>query len=173
MQEIQIVDQDLRNLVSDFLYKEAELLDTGRFRDWFNLVTSDVQYKMPLRVTKERAAGSGIVEKMANFDEDSVSLEMRVLRFETEYAWSEDPPSRTKHVVSNIRIGRAERQDELKVKSYLLLYRFRSDNPGYDLLSAERDDILRLDNNRSLKLAKRVIALDQTTLNTMNLALFL
>jgi 3-phenylpropionate/cinnamic acid dioxygenase small subunit len=173
MQEIQTIDQDLRNLVSDFLYREAELLDTGKFREWLDNIAPDIQYKMPLRVTKERAAGSGILEKMANFDEDWLSLEMRVLRFETEYAWSEDPPSRTKHVVSNIRIERGEREDELKVKSYLLLYRFRGDNPGYDLLSAERHDVLRLDKSRNIKLVKRMIALDQTTLNTMNLALFL
>jgi 3-phenylpropionate/cinnamic acid dioxygenase small subunit len=165
------VDAKTRAEVNDFLVREAELLDSGKFGEWLKLFSKDIHYKMPLRVTKERAGGSGIVNTMSNFDEDWTSLEMRVLRFETEYAWSEDPPSRTRHVVSNIRVKNGEGNGELDVKSYFLLFRFRGDNPTYDLLCGERHDVIRYEEG-SMKIAKRLIILDQTTLNTMNLGLF-
>jgi len=163
--------QKLKEEVEAFLFKEAELLDELRYREWLELLTPDVQYLAPVRITREREKGPGLVEGMAHFDEDYTSLEMRILRLETEFAWAEDPPSRTRHHVSNIRVGEPK-EDEIPVRSNLLLFRSRGDSPQYDLISCERHDILRRVNG-SLKLAKRVIVLDHSSLPTHNLAVFL
>ena len=41
---------------------------------------------------------------MAYFDDDRELLEMRVKKLEAGSAWSEDPPSRSRHFVTNVRI---------------------------------------------------------------------
>src|SRR5581483_742568 len=94
-------------------------------------------------VTREHTAGPGFDDRMAHMYEDRDSLEMRALRVNTEYAWAEEPPSRTRHFVTNVRVSGGERGDELAVRSNLLLYRTRGDVPAYDILSAERRDVLR------------------------------
>ena len=74
--------------------------------------------------------------------EDHGSLEARVARLETEYAWAEDPPSRTRRLVSNIRVEAGEAEGTLRAKSNLLIYRGRYDSPSYNLIAGERQDVL-------------------------------
>jgi 3-phenylpropionate/cinnamic acid dioxygenase small subunit len=105
-------------------------------------------------------------------DDDWDSMEMRVLRLETEYAWAEDPPSRSRHFVTNIRVAAGGSADELTAKSNLLLYRTRGDVATFDILSGERHDVLRRVAG-GYRLAKRVVVLDQTTVMTHNLALIM
>lgn len=155
-----------------FLHHEAELLDAGRFEEWLELLADDLVYQVPVRVTRERAAGSGVSTSMFHLDETRATLQVRVRRLQTEVAWAEDPPSRTRHFVSNVRVEPAARPDELSVRSYLLLYRNRGDEPGHDLLSGERHDLLRRVDG-VWRLARRVVVLDQVTLGTRNLAIFL
>ena len=40
--------------IVDFLYKEAELMDEGRFSNWLELMTEDLIYRMPMRVNRGR-----------------------------------------------------------------------------------------------------------------------
>ncbi|RMG55093.1 MAG: 3-phenylpropionate/cinnamic acid dioxygenase subunit beta [Acidobacteria bacterium] len=164
------VNEQVYREVRDFLLREAELLDNGAYRDWLGCLTEDIRYQVPVRVTRDRGVESEFVSEMGHLDEDHVSLEMRIMRLETEYAWAEDPPSRTRHFVSNIRVEPGDRDDEVKVKSNLLLYRTRGDDPHYDLLSAERHDVLRRINSQ-WKLARRLVLLDQTTIGTHNLSI--
>lgn len=166
-----IADNTLRE-VTEWLSMEAELLDNGKYREWLDLVTEDLSYVVPLRVTREREAESDVIIGMSHQDDDADSMEMRVLRLETEYAWAEDPPSRSRHFVTNIRVTPGENADEYAVKSNLLLYRTRGDVPSFDILSGERQDVLRRVADR-FRLAKRVVLLDQTTVMTHNLALIM
>lgn len=163
--------------ITDFLYREAELLDDGRHREWMDLVTEDVRYQVPIRITKERILGggvSGVVENMFHMDEDRDSLEMRVERVETGFAWAEEPPSRLRHFITNIRVGEVRETpsgEESDVRSNLLLFRSRWDDPEHVVLSAERRDVLRRVDGE-WKLAKRVVILDSATLPTMNISFF-
>lgn len=172
MPESMLVSEELRREIRDFLIEEAELLDTGRFREWLDHVTDDMRYFVPVRVTRERAAPTDIVAGAFHMDDDHDALEMRVLRLETEYAWAEDPPSRTRHFVTNLRVCATERDGELRVKSNLLLYRTRGDVPKFDLLSGERHDTLRREDD-AWKLASRAVILDQSVILTHNLAVIL
>ncbi|WP_135256838.1 aromatic-ring-hydroxylating dioxygenase subunit beta [Thermus caldilimi] len=164
--------------ILEFLYREAELLDEGRYREWLSLTTEDILYQVPVRLTRERppeGGYGGVSERMFHLDEDRTSLEMRVSRLETGFAWAEDPPSRLRHFVTNVRVGEprsTERGEEVEVRSNLLVFRSRWDRPEYTLLSAERRDLLRREKG-TWKLARRVVILDQSTLPTHNLSFFL
>jgi len=167
-----VLDPRVRQEIDSYLFREAQLLDSGRFEDWLETLTEDVVYRMPLRVTRERRSANEFAGEMAHFDESRASLEMRVKRLGTRQAWAETPPSRTRHFVSNVRSWHGDCDDEFLVYSNLLLYRNRGDSPDHDLLSAERRDQLRRVDGE-LKLAVRTILLDQSTLGTLNLSVFL
>lgn len=156
----------------EFLVREAELLDHRRFGDWLELFTEDIVYRMPVRVTRASRLEETVLDDMSHFDEDMFSLRKRVERLETEYAWTEEPPSRTRHFVTNVRTDATEREDELLVRSNLLLFRSRGDIREPDLLSAERSDVLRRVDGE-WKLARRDILIDESVLRTQNLAIFL
>ena len=159
--------------VQSFLMREAELLDERCEREWLETcIAEDVAYLMPVRENRERGEGKGFSDESFYFQETRGSLELRVRRLETEYAWAEDPPSRTRHFVSNIRVAECEDEDEVAVKSNLLLYRSRGSDPHYDILSAERRDVLRKEEGR-WKLRRREILLDHSVLTTHNLSVFL
>jgi 3-phenylpropionate/cinnamic acid dioxygenase small subunit len=157
---------------AEFLHLEAELLDDNRIAEWFALVDPDIDYRVPIRVTRERAAGAGFSTEGWHMYEDHGSLAARVARLETEYAWAEDPPSRTRRLVTNIRVEPDDGDDELRVRSNLLIYRGRYDSPDFSLLVGERHDVLRR-TAEGLRLLKRMVLLDQATVATHNLAIFL
>ena len=153
-----------------FLVEEAALLDAADYEGWLGLLTEDIEYLMPVRVTTARGAGFDSLGDMAHFDENLYSLRKRVQRFATEHAWTEDPPSRTRHFVSNVRTF--ERGVDLVVESALLLFRSRGDTREADLVSAGRSDLLRATSG-GLRLARREITVDESVLRTQNLAVFL
>ena len=168
-------EQDLRRLreeIEAFLMEEAELLDNGHLREWLERCTDDIRYEVPVRVTRERSSGRGLSRDMAHWTDDWTALEMRVLRQETEYAWAEDPPSRTRHFVTNLRLSAGEGEDEVAVRSNVLLFRSRGDSPNHDLISGERHDVVRRVDGR-WKLARRTVILDHSTLPTHNLPIIL
>ncbi|MFI0448084.1 3-phenylpropionate/cinnamic acid dioxygenase subunit beta [Actinomadura sp. 6N118] len=154
-----------------FLVEEAATLDRQDFAGWLRLLTEDIRYVMPVRVTTARGAGFDSLADMGHFDEDMYSLRKRVERFGTQYAWTEDPPSRTRRLVTNVRTFRTA-PGELRVESYLLLFRSRGDTREHDLLSAGRADTLRPAPGGH-RLARREITVDESVLRTQNLALFL
>lgn len=166
------VERDVRDAVEQFLYLEAELLDDGRFEEWLDVLADDIEYLMPTRVTRSRGDGSEFLPDMYHFEENKYRLRKRVERLGSEYAWAEDPPSRTRHAVSNVRVRLGEGPGAFAVRSVLLLYRSRGETADHDLLSAERHDVVRREHD-GWKLARRVILLDQATVATHNLSVFL
>ena len=154
-----------------FLVEEAALLDAADYAGWLELLAEDIRYMMPVRVTTARGAGFDTLAGMGHFDEDLYALRKRVQRLATDHAWTEDPPSRTRHFVTNVRTFRKEGED-LRVESALLLFRSRGDTREADLLSAGRTDLLRATVD-GLRLARREITVDESVLRTQNLAVFL
>ena len=155
-----------------FLLEEAALLDARRHHEWLACLTADIRYRMPVRVTLAHDIQASVLADMDHFAEDRYSLEKRVARFDTDHAWAEDPPSRTRRFVSNVRAFPGERDGELRLVSYLLLFRSRGDISSPDLLSCERHDVVRWDGDR-LRLADREVLVDESVLRTQNLAIFL
>jgi len=154
-----------------FLVEEEALLDAADYAGWLGLLTDDIRYLMPVRVTTARGAGFDSLPDMAHFDEDMYALRKRVQRLATEHAWAEDPPSRTRHFVTNVRTFR-NGTGTLRVESAVLMFRSRGDTRAADLLSAGRTDLL-LETSAGLRLARREITVDESVLRTQNLAVFL
>jgi phthalate 3,4-dioxygenase beta subunit len=155
-----------------WLVDEAYLLDAQRYEEWLALVSDDIHYIMPVRVTTALGAGYDSAPGMAHFDENKYSLGRRVARFRTEHAWTEDPPSRLRHHVTNVRTFATEDPGHLIVDSGVLLYRSRGDIREPALLSAGREDLLRRTAD-GWQLARRTILVDDSVLRTQNLAIFL
>jgi PAH dioxygenase small subunit len=155
--------------IVEFLYREAELLDAYRFRDWLELFAEDVHYVMPVRTTQFRATGSGFHD-VAFFEENLVSLRTRVERLQTEFAWAETPPSRTRHFVTNVLAESGAAANEIAVRSNFLVTRTRADH-GHQMFTGMRDDVLRRDSANVFKIARRRILVDETVITGTNLSI--
>jgi 3-phenylpropionate/cinnamic acid dioxygenase small subunit len=158
-----------------FLLLEAEILDSGRYKEWLNMLTDDIVYQIPIRITRERHASSQFSDQSWHMNEDKGSLDMRIARVYTDYNWVEDPPSRSRHFLTNFRIKELRVQEhvtEVLFRSNLLLFRNKFDHTNHDLVSAERQDLLRKDKG-VWKLANRLVLLDHTTMGMSNLGVFL
>jgi len=164
---------DERHLLAhQWLVDEAWLLDAQAYEEWLDLLTEDIHYLMPVRVTTAAGAGYDTSPGMAHFDEDKYSLSRRVARFLTEHAWTEDPPSRLRHHLSNVRTFATGDADHLIAESATLLFRSRGDVREGALVSAGREDLLRRTPD-GWKLARRTIMADDAVIRMQNLAIFL
>ena len=156
--------------VEEFLYREAGLLDERKLEEWFALCTDDIHYWMPIRRTMQAKDIANEFTKpggMAFFDDDKKTLGMRVQRLSQRGAWAEDPPSRTRHIVTNVRILSVD-GNEISVASNFMLYRTRLDSEE-DSWIGRREDLLRRENG-ALKLARRHVYLDQTVILSQNMS---
>lgn len=160
-----------RSACEEFLYQEAHLLDDRQVSEWFDLVTEDIDYRVPVRTTRERSAEDEFSAQAYHLKEDHESLRVRVERLENDFAWSENPPSRNRRFVSNVTVLGVD-NGELDVRSNLLVHRSHEDETTPDLLSAERRDTLRRTDD-GFRLAARTVLLDHTVLPTNSLSIIL
>ncbi|RQH04896.1 aromatic-ring-hydroxylating dioxygenase subunit beta [Paraburkholderia dinghuensis] len=162
------------NEIFEFLVDEAELLDTLKLAEWSELLAPDIEYNVPQRLTRPVRQQDGTTIRTVQHMHDNLgSLMLRVRRItDTRSAWGEDPPSRTRRMVSNVRVYGTEKPDEYKVLSYLLVSRSRFDFDYFDLIPCDRHDVLRKDGD-SFKIARREILIDQSVIGTPNLGIFL
>jgi 3-phenylpropionate/cinnamic acid dioxygenase small subunit len=169
------MNHELRHAIEDFFYFEAELLDDRRLREWLALLADDVHYWMPIRqnLLERPADVNDELSKPGEayyFNDSKQTLNIRVERFYAKNAWAEMPPSRTRHLISNIRI----KQDsglEIEVHSNFLCYRTRMEK-DQDIFVGTRHDLLRRDSS-NFKIVRRMIILDQATLAAKNISVFL
>ena len=156
--------------VEEFLFREARLLDERRYQDWLDLLTEDVHYWMPIRRTttaKEVANEFTKPGGMAYFDDDKMTLRLRIDRMAVGRAWAEDPPSRTRRLLANLEVVGVH-GEEITVSVNFKLYRTRL-NSEEDTWIGRREDVLRRVDGE-LKLCRRHIYLEQTVLLAQNLS---
>jgi 3-phenylpropionate/cinnamic acid dioxygenase small subunit len=169
------MDSELRHQIEDFFYLEAELLDERKLRQWLDLFTDDARYWMPVRYNPSERPGE-ISQELSNpgeayyFDDDKDKLRLRVERVYSRTAWSELPPSRTRHLITNVRI-KNDNGTELEVHSNFLVYRTRME-VDKDVFVGTRHDLLRRIDG-GFKIARRTIILDQAVLDAKNISIFL
>lgn len=166
------VDRDVRESIRDFLYLESLALDERRFRDWLTAFAQDAHYEIPVRVTREKLAEWELSPTSRIFDDTKETLEVRVKRLETDFAWAEQPSSRTRHYVTNVLVQPTEKSDEFIARSNCLVYRSRGDETTPSLFSAQRRDVLRRDGDGWL-IVHRWAALDQAVVNAHNMSIFI
>jgi 3-phenylpropionate/cinnamic acid dioxygenase small subunit len=167
-----IVNRDLRESIRDFLYLESMALDERRFRDWLALFAHDARYEVPVRVTRENLADWELSPTSRIFDDTKTTLEVRVRRLETDFSWSEQPPSRTRHFVTNVLVRATETPEEYLALSNCLLYRSRGSETTPSLFSVQRRDLLRQSGDSWL-IVHRWAALDQSVVNAHNMSIFI
>jgi biphenyl 2,3-dioxygenase beta subunit len=158
--------------VERFYYDEAALLDAHRYDEWLALLTEDTYYFMPIRRTRmQRELEKEFTQpgEMAFFDDTKAQLAARVRKLDTGRSWSEDPPSRTRHLITNVRVLEDDGQ-ELVVESSVYLYRTRLKSDIDVWVGLRRDTLRRA--SGSFQIAKRTIFLDQTVLLSRNLSNF-
>jgi 3-phenylpropionate/cinnamic acid dioxygenase small subunit len=164
-------DDPIFGVVEDFYFHEAELLDANRLTEWLELLADDVSYAMPIRTTTWRDQDS-YSTTTGFLDENLGSLKTRVRRLtDSKSAWAEEPPSRARRYVTNLRCGRLH-DGSIAAFTYLLLLRNRGDHADFELLSAERSDVLRQGSGDDLRLVSRIVLLDQAVVGAVNLGLF-
>jgi 3-phenylpropionate/cinnamic acid dioxygenase small subunit len=156
---------ELYGRVLEFLHREAELLDTYKFDAWLGLFTDDIDYQMPVRTTRFLTDGDGF-EDFGLMSENYASLTTRVRRLETEFAWAEVPPSRTRHFLSNVIVE--QDGEELEARACFMVTRTRQDL-DYQMYTGLRVDRLVRDGD-SFKIARRKIFADQTVITGTNLS---
>jgi len=106
--------------VEQFLYREAELLDGWQLDDWLMLLTDDASYYVP-PTDKPDASHEDALFIIAD---DAVRLKERVIRLKDPSCHVEYPPSRTRRLVTNVRVN--DRPDgSIGVKANFVVYRNR------------------------------------------------
>ena len=159
--------------IEQFLYEEAALLDSRRYHEWYALLADDLEYWMPVRSTRARGDEEQEFAKIgqgAFFDEDKGLMAERIRKLDTRYSWSEDPPSRTRRIISNVRIRDKRPGGEVDVSCNFLIYRSRLARDE-DLWAGRREDTLRNAAGR-WQIVRRHIFLDQVSLGSTNLSIF-
>jgi len=159
--------------VQHFLYEEAALLDERRFDEWLARCAPDIRYWMPAQTNRDRHDREFTVggpKDLPMFEETWEHLHQRVRRLATGHAWAEEPPSRTRRFIANLRVG--ERNGgAVSAACSLLLYRTRHD-ADVQLFVASREDELRPHEEFGWQIAARTIVLDATTVPGHNLSVF-
>jgi 3-phenylpropionate/cinnamic acid dioxygenase small subunit len=176
---------DLIREIEQFLYREARLLDDRRFHDWLTLFTEDVRYWMASRTNRYPKSSKAIAildpdryveddigreDELAILDETKETLSGRVARLDTGMAWAEDPPSRTRHMISNIEVEPGDVESELRVYSNFIVYRGRAETEQDFYVGARQDVLRRVEGE--WKIAHRKLILDQNVLLAKNVSIF-
>ena len=179
------MNEDVTREVEQFLYREARLLDERRFHEWLELLTDDIHYWMGSRSNRYPKSSKAIsildpdryveddltkADELAILDEDKASLTSRVARLDTGMAWAEDPPSRTRHLITNIEVEQGDAAAEVKVYSNFMVYRSRAETEQDFYVGARRDVLRRVAG--AWKIAGRKITLDQNVLLAKNVSIF-
>jgi 3-phenylpropionate/cinnamic acid dioxygenase small subunit len=166
--------------VEQFYYLEAALLDEGRYADWLELLADDLDYWMPTRTNRlrrQQALSVAARGEAAYYDETKDSLLWRIRRFDSGMAWAEDPPSRTRHLITNVTVRHVDPAEhtgfndaDLVAEAAFLVYRNRLEHEQ-NVFAGARTDVLRRTGS-FLQIARRTILLDQNVLQSKNISTF-
>ena len=109
--------------VEQFLYHQAELLDTKQWQKWIDLFAPEGIYWMPPDATYKTWDGQPAI-----FAEDKNLMNVRMGRVLHPDAWSQRPLWETNHVVSNVRIRKAGAKGDIEVTSRFHMMEMRRDD---------------------------------------------
>jgi len=179
------MNEDVLREVERFLYREARLLDERRYVEWLALLTDDIRYWMSARGNRYPRHSKAISildpnryvaddipkeDELALLDETKETLNMRVERLDTGMAWAEDPPSRTRHLITNVEVELGPEPFEVAAFSNFIVYRTRAETEQDLYVGTRRDRLRRID--QEWKLAERRVILDQNVLLAKNVSIF-
>ncbi|HUA34356.1 MAG TPA: aromatic-ring-hydroxylating dioxygenase subunit beta [Candidatus Binataceae bacterium] len=114
------IELPTRQEVEDLLYREAALLDDWRLEDWLELLTEDIVYEIPPTDVPEGDSRNTLFIVA----DDAVRVRSRVKQLLGKSAWAENPHSRTRRLISNVRVLGAEGDNVLATANFAV-YRMR------------------------------------------------
>jgi 3-phenylpropionate/cinnamic acid dioxygenase small subunit len=167
---------ELQYRVEQFFFAEAELLDNHRYDEWVGLFAEDCHYWMPARHTRplrERHLEVSETHETCLADDDIGMLRGRIRRITSGMQWSEEPPSRTRRLFSNIRLN-ANADGTVLSRLNFYVYRSRLERHE-DWFVGERFDTLRPAPGSAYpyQIVERKIVFDQTTVLAPSISTFL
>ncbi len=107
-----------RGQVEDFLYYEADLLDSWRMKEWYPLYTEDSEYLVPPIENPDADKETALFI----INDDFHRLTQRALRLTKKTAHVEWPRSKVRHLISNVRIV-DQQPTEIRVEYNQVVYR--------------------------------------------------
>ena len=152
--------QVTRQQVEDFLYEEAALLDAWRLDDWLKLLTEDAIYNVP---SNDRPDADS-KDTLFIIADDSRRIRARVTRLKDKSAHAEYPPSRTRRMISNVRIV-SRNGPSLNAEASFIVHRFRR-NEGIRAYVGHYRYQLRVQGGK-LKIARRDAIIDAMELGSL------
>jgi p-cumate 2,3-dioxygenase subunit beta len=109
-----------RQEVEDFLYHEAALLDDWKLNEWQALLTDDAAYYVPPNDQPDSDHRSTLFLVA----DDRERIRQRIIRINDPNCHAEYPKSRTRRMISNVRILAVE-GDLVTVAANFVCYRYR------------------------------------------------
>jgi p-cumate 2,3-dioxygenase beta subunit len=145
-----------RQEVEDLLYREAALLDDWRLEEWLELLTDDAVYEIPPTDVPEGDARNTLFI----IADDVVRIRSRVKQLLGKSAWAESPHSRTRRMISNVRVLGAD-GDRILATANFAVHRVRYES--VDTYIGRYDyKLVRVGNE--LKIKERRVVLDNEAL---------
>src|SRR2546422_1984741 len=145
-----LVHDITREKIEDFLYEEAALLDEWRLQEWLDLLTEDATYEVPSTDTPEGDARTTLFIIADNIER----IRSRVNQLLGKAAWAENPPSRTRRLISNVRILATD-GETVRVAANFIVYRMRVEQVDtyvgrYEYTLVRGDGALRIQRRRAI-----------------------
>jgi len=117
----------LKDQVEQYLYRQSEFLDTRNWDGWLDLFAPTGLYWIPAHPDDPSPDGRPCI-----CCEDRYLMRMRMKRLRNPKAWSQLPPHRTSHVVSNVAILDAGEETGVVIaQSRFHMVELRWDNQRY------------------------------------------
>jgi 3-phenylpropionate/cinnamic acid dioxygenase small subunit len=114
---------EVQHAVEQFLYQQAELLDTKQWQAWIDLFTPDGIYWMPPDASYKTWDGQPAI-----FAEDKNLMHVRMGRVQHPDAWSQRPLWGTNHLVSNVVIDKVAKNGDVTARSRFHMMELRRDD---------------------------------------------
>ena len=154
-----------RTEVEDFLFHEAALLDAWRLDEWLALLTDDATYRVPSNdqpVSDPKSA-------LFTIADDIRRIRARVTRLKDPHAHAESPRSRTRRLITNVRIVE---QNPLQVEANFVIYRFRGNEDVRQYVGRYRYTLERRDGKLKIKSREAILdAMELASLGTVSFIL--
>ncbi|MGH7803553.1 MAG: aromatic-ring-hydroxylating dioxygenase subunit beta [Candidatus Binatia bacterium] len=167
------VDLERYHEIEQFYFREARLFNEKRYREWLDgMVDKEIRYEMPIFEDRLRADRRPPPEYPPMvYDDDWADLDERVRRLDTNLVWMEDPPSRIRHLITNVEAYETDNRDEYEVYSNVLVCRNKGEREETILVGGRRDLLRRRD--WGLKVRHRTIHVPQRVVLDTNLYYFI
>jgi p-cumate 2,3-dioxygenase beta subunit len=152
--------------IEDFLYREAALLDEWKLEEWLELLTEDAAYYVP---PNDHPEGDHHTVLFILAD-DIVRIRERVKRLMSPECHAEYPHSRTRRLISNVRIVSAE-DDTVIVAANFICNRFRRYERVREYVGAYRYVLKRV--GTELRIKERRVIIDAHELGSLGAVSFI